>query len=39
MKKDMNEQDLFARDFKQLGVWKKAVSLTEKIYLLTKSFP
>ena len=39
MKKDMNEQDLFVRDFKQLGVWKKAVSLTEKIYLLTKSFP
>ncbi|MFT4413361.1 four helix bundle protein [Fredinandcohnia humi] len=39
MKKDMNGQDIFAKDFKQLEVWKKAVSLTEKIYELTKEFP
>lgn len=35
----MNGQDIFARDFKQLEVWNKAVSLTEKIYSLTKNFP
>lgn len=39
MKKDMNEQNNFARDFKQLEVWKKAMSLSEKIYKLTKRFP
>lgn len=39
MKKDMNEQDIFARDFKQLEVWKKAVLLAEKIYKIAKKFP
>lgn len=39
MKKDMNGQNFFARDFKQLEVWKKAVSLTEKVYKLAKGFP
>lgn len=35
----MNGQNYFARDLKKLEVWKKAVSLTEIIYSLTKSFP
>lgn len=39
MKKDMNGQNIFAKDFKQLEVWKKSVSLAEKIYKLTKGFP
>ncbi|MEI2368019.1 four helix bundle protein [Niallia circulans] len=39
MKKDINGQDFFVKDFKQLEVWKKAVSLSEKIYKLAKGFP
>lgn len=35
----MNGQNIFAKDFKQLEVWKRAVLLTEKIYELTKEFP
>lgn len=39
MKRDSIEQDFIVKDFRELKVWKKAISLSEKIYKLTKGFP